>query len=282
MAFKKLASYPTQIAQASGYPGGKAKNKVSSNDTTGTPFEAQWVNDIWGFLDALLGRGAIVRSGVPDTSIASDYAKAIDEIARYWVMQAFNPSPRGTFDQPKQGRYRRSLPLNSHDASHWRWVSDADGGSRNARLWLYHHTVATMGSTADFLRQPIDFPVPRLKITGLYATFENAGDMKIRIDKRRRLENASESFTVNVLTLDADDYSGTAIEAYQAVSGTIEQNPDTGDTWEYVLTVEASATSGSRLSNIAIEYQWMPLDSGYAVLLAQRANAAKDGATSWG
>lgn len=283
MAFKRITAYPTQIAQATGYPGGKAKNKVSSNDTTGTPFEERWLNDLWGFQDAILGRGARTRSGSPDTSTSSDHMFALEEIMRYWVMQLFNPAPIGATQQANQGKFRRSIQISEYNRDYWRPVTDDDGGSRNARRWLYQHTVATMGSREDFIWQPIDFPLPRLKITGIYASFENAGDMKIRIDKRRRNEPASTAFTANVLVMNADDYaSSTANNAYLAVSGSTVQNPDTGDTWEYVLTVEPSSSTETRLSNIAIEYQWIPLDISYDTLLDVRANAAKDGTGSWG
>lgn len=283
MAFKRNTAYPTQIAQATGYPGGKAKNKVSSNDTTGTPFEERWVNDIWGFQDAILGRGARTRSGSPDTSTSSDHMFALEEIMRYWVMQLFNPAPIGSTQQANQGKFRRSLPIFAYNRDYWRPTSTGEGGSRNARMWLYQHAVGISGSEEDFIRQPIDFPLPRLKLTGIYASFENAGDMRIRIDRRRRLENASDAFSSNVLVLRADDYAdSTAANVYLAVSGTNVQNPDTGDTWEYVLTVEPSASTGTRLSNIAIEYQWIPLDISYDTLLDVRANAAKDGTGSWG
>jgi hypothetical protein len=282
MAFKRSAAYPTQIATATGYPGGKAKNKVSSNDTTGTPFEEKWVNDLWGAQDAILGRGGRTRSGIPDTSIASDFAFAIDSIIRYWMQQAFNHAPIGETQQANQGKYRRSLPIFAYNRDYWRPAGFDEGGSRHARMYLYQHAVGVMGSKEDFILQPIDFPVPRLKLTGIYASFENAGDMKIRIDRRRRNEDASEAFAQNVLVMDADDYSGNAINEYLAVPGSIVHNPDTGDTYEYILTVEPSSATGTRLSNIAIEYQWIPLDISYDTLLDLRAYQARNGTASWG
>ncbi len=282
MAFKKQAAYPTQIATATGYPGGKAKNKVSSNDTTGTPFEERWVNDDWGFKDALLGRGQRTRSGEPDTSTSSDYCLAMEAIIRYWLIQLFNPAPviSGT---ENHGKFRVTVPIIDYHRDYWRPATTDEGGSRNARMFLYQHAVAIMGATSDHIRQPIQFPIPRLKLTGIYASFEDAGDMKIRIDKRRRNEPASTAFCSNVITMDADDYpDSTATNQYKAVSGSVVQNPDTGDTWEYVLTIEASSTSGTRLSNISLEFQWIPLDITYDGVLDTRALAASTGTATWG
>lgn len=282
MAINRRLAYPTQTAQATGYPGGKAKNKVSANDTTGTPFEQRWVNDVWGFMDAIMGRGARTRSGEPDTSIASDHAFALENIIRYWVMQVFNPAPIGVQQQANQGKFRRSLPLFAYNRTYWRPAGFDEGGSRNGRMYLFQHAVGVSGSKEDFIIQPIDFPIPRLKITGIYASFENAGDMQIRIDRRRRNENASEAFTQNVLVMNADDYSGNAINEYLAVGGSIVHNPDTGDQYEYILTVEPSASTGTRLSNIAIEYQWIPLDISYDTLLDIRSYDARNGTAPWG
>ena len=279
MAINRRTTYPTQIATATGYPGGKAKNKVSANDTTGTPFEQRWVNDMWGFMDALMGRGQRTRSGEPDSSTNSDHCFALEEIIRYWMMQAFNPAP--VIGVPTtHGKFRRTIPIFGYNRDYWRPTID-DG--RNARLYLYHHEVAIMGSEEDFIRQVIDFPIPRLRITGLFASFEQAQDTRIRIERRRRNENASEAFTASVVAIDCNDYpDSTAVEAYEAVQGTIIHNPDRDNGWEYILTVEAGSAIGTRLGNIAIEYQWIPLDISYDGVLDTRAMAASSGTATWG
>lgn len=62
------------------YPYGKARNIVSAGDGTGTPWKANLVNDIWGFLQGLLVQGGVTPSGNPDTAIESDYVDAIKNI----------------------------------------------------------------------------------------------------------------------------------------------------------------------------------------------------------
>jgi hypothetical protein len=277
MAINRRTTYPTQIATATGYPGGKAKNKVSANDTTGTPFEQRWVNDMWGFMDALMGRGQRTRSGEPDSSTNSDHCFALEEIIRYWMMQAFNPAP--VLGVPTtHGKFRRSIPIFGYHTDYWRPVT----GGRNARLYLYHHQVGIMGSEGDFIRQLVDFPIPRLRLTGIFASFEDAGDARIRIERRARNEHAAEAFTANTVTMNCDDYGGSAIEAYLPVPGTIIHNPDRDNGWEYILTVEPSSANGMRLENIALEYQWIPLDISYDGVLDTRAMAASSGTATWG
>jgi hypothetical protein len=68
------------------YPLGKARNITTTGDGTGTPLEKDWVNDLWGFLQALLDAAGIEASGNPDKLGASQYLDALD--ARYGGLQA--------------------------------------------------------------------------------------------------------------------------------------------------------------------------------------------------
>lgn len=78
MALIPSAAYPGQIDTTdANYPQGKAKNVTVSGDGTGTPLEKDWINDIWGFLQALLAYASITPSGTPDKVGASDYLNAI-------------------------------------------------------------------------------------------------------------------------------------------------------------------------------------------------------------
>ncbi len=81
MALIPVLAYPGQtLPVSSGYPYGAARNVAVAGDGTGTPLEAQWVNDVWGFLQALLQGGVVVPSTVPDTAVASDYLTATKAI----------------------------------------------------------------------------------------------------------------------------------------------------------------------------------------------------------
>lgn len=81
MALVPSAQYPSQIDTDPAYPQGKARNAGSFQDGTGTPLEKAWVNDLWGFLQALLASAGITPSGSPDQVGASQYLQAVQAIA---------------------------------------------------------------------------------------------------------------------------------------------------------------------------------------------------------
>jgi hypothetical protein len=81
MAIIPSTDYAGQITTGDGgYPRGKAKNVSASGAGDGTPLEAGWVNDLWGFFQALLDRAGITPSGDPDEVGASDYLDAISQL----------------------------------------------------------------------------------------------------------------------------------------------------------------------------------------------------------
>lgn len=54
------------------YPYASAKNVTAPSTGDGTPLDKDWVNDWFGFQQAILSRASIVPSGVPDTALSSD------------------------------------------------------------------------------------------------------------------------------------------------------------------------------------------------------------------
>lgn len=81
MAIDPSAEYPGQIITGlPGYPLGKAVNVAVSGDGTGTPLEAKWVSDLFGWEQALLDAAGITPSGDPDAVGASDYMDALDAL----------------------------------------------------------------------------------------------------------------------------------------------------------------------------------------------------------
>ncbi len=70
--------YPAQtVSGDAGYPHGKARNRSTPGDGTGTPWEERLVNDIFGFQQALLEEALVTPSGVPDAVGASQYLDAL-------------------------------------------------------------------------------------------------------------------------------------------------------------------------------------------------------------
>ncbi len=81
MALIPSSRYPAQTDIAAAYPQGKARNSVTFNDGTGTPLNKDWVNDLFGFQQALLADAGLVPSGSPDQVGASQYLDAVLAIA---------------------------------------------------------------------------------------------------------------------------------------------------------------------------------------------------------
>lgn len=81
MAIIPGTRYPAQTDADTDYPHGKARNSGSFQDGTGTPLEKDWLNDLWGFNQALLAAASITPSGDPDKVGASQYLAALMKIA---------------------------------------------------------------------------------------------------------------------------------------------------------------------------------------------------------
>jgi hypothetical protein len=83
MAISPTAKYPTKTTPVStSYPYGGAQNVTTPGDNTGTPWEAELVNDILGFQQALLTEATIVPSGSAETALVSQYLDAVRAIAK--------------------------------------------------------------------------------------------------------------------------------------------------------------------------------------------------------
>lgn len=75
VSLKDIYAYITGASAS--YPWGSFKNASAPGALDGTPFEKQWANDVYGFLQALLSKAGLVPSGAPDTAEASQYLQAI-------------------------------------------------------------------------------------------------------------------------------------------------------------------------------------------------------------
>lgn len=78
MALDLRVTYPGQIADGdTNYPFGKAQNEVIDGDGSGTPLEAQLVNEVLGFFQDLMVTVGDTPNGVPERVGLSQYASAI-------------------------------------------------------------------------------------------------------------------------------------------------------------------------------------------------------------
>jgi hypothetical protein len=83
MAIDPSSTYPAQTIADGNYPYGKARNDQVEGDGTGTPLEADLVNDIFGFQQALLGSASLTPSGTPDSASSSQYLLAVRYVATH-------------------------------------------------------------------------------------------------------------------------------------------------------------------------------------------------------
>lgn len=150
MAIKPNELYPGQVAAHPNHPYGKAQNAATEEDDTGTPLEANWVNDLWGFQQALLVRAGIAPSGVPDEAGASQYVDAIRAIHRADLLapgtqiQVGAPGIKVT-GITELGQVKIDSPVSpSIDVMHdgrvrgtlYAWNAELGGGSPNPSLIL--------------------------------------------------------------------------------------------------------------------------------------------------
>lgn len=65
--------YPGRVdlSDATNYPQGKARNVTASLDGTGTPLEKDWLNDWFGFQQAVVAAAGITPSNTPDNAVTS-------------------------------------------------------------------------------------------------------------------------------------------------------------------------------------------------------------------
>ena len=85
MAIIPSNQFPGQVdnTDPTNYPHGKAQNDSGPSATDGTPWVAVLLNDLWGFLQALLDVASITPSDTPDSVAGgSQYLQAIQQIAR--------------------------------------------------------------------------------------------------------------------------------------------------------------------------------------------------------
>src|ERR1700753_3460764 len=111
MALNPKLRYPGQVpVGASGYPYGAAQNDLVEDDGTGTPYEKDLVNDVFGFQQALLAEASITPSGEPDAVGASDYLNALKVVATAQANVAVVPSIERQYHSALQ-TWRFSLPI---------------------------------------------------------------------------------------------------------------------------------------------------------------------------
>jgi len=84
MSLNPYVKWPTKItAPSAAYPYGSAQNITVPGDGTGTPWDEDLVNDIFGFQQELLDKAGITPSGDPDEVDDSEYFQAMRATCGY-------------------------------------------------------------------------------------------------------------------------------------------------------------------------------------------------------
>lgn len=78
MAIRPIDQYPGRVGAVSAeYPDGKARDRSGPGLQDGTPLGEDWVNDFFGFEQALLSFAGLTASGTPEQVGASQLLDAI-------------------------------------------------------------------------------------------------------------------------------------------------------------------------------------------------------------
>lgn len=78
MALQRYLRYPGRFANpTTEQPQGAAKNRSAPGIEDGSYLEADWLNDMFGFLSYMLSKSGIAANGTPDNATASQYAQAL-------------------------------------------------------------------------------------------------------------------------------------------------------------------------------------------------------------
>lgn len=85
--------YPLQVDTDPDYPQGKARNRTSPGDGTGTPWEKDLVNEFIGSMQALVAAGGVTPSGTGERVGSSDVVLAISAlIGAKLTIDTYSPS----------------------------------------------------------------------------------------------------------------------------------------------------------------------------------------------
>lgn len=78
MAVDPSTVYPSNVDPPEpDYPWGKARNVITPGDYSGTPWEAAFVNDLFGFFQAILTEAGLTPSGISDTARDSQFLRGL-------------------------------------------------------------------------------------------------------------------------------------------------------------------------------------------------------------
>ena len=151
MAIDISSTYPGRVNPPdSDYPFGSARNIVTPGDGMATPLEKTWVNDLFGFQQALLGETGTSPSGSPETANASQYLESIKLIAAVPVdgvvdLVAIPDGARGATST--RGFLYDAATNNPKGGGVFVWVADADKADADGVTIIDPDNIGTFDGT---------------------------------------------------------------------------------------------------------------------------------------
>lgn len=158
MALDPSARYPGQVdttTDPTGYPLGAAQDITVPGDGTGTPWQKDLVNDIWGFFQAMLAAVSATATGTPDKVGASQYLSAIQSL----TTTAINAVSL-------QAAYLRSVAL-AQTAPHIDVTTDSFQVGGTVDPMLFRVVNSTETSTAKKLAVLFETSLNTLAVSGI-------------------------------------------------------------------------------------------------------------------
>lgn len=240
MAIVPSSKYPAQtlLSDPSGYPYGKARNVVTAGDGSGTPWEADLVNDIFGFLQALLVGAGITPSNTPDKVGTSQY---LDAIAKVIEGKDFDWTGAHTF----ANELNYATPpthiseINLHNA--------VEGTGLQPLAWTYDGQIQVPAAGALDIRIPFKVPAG-VTITGVgsYVLAGGSGfTLSTRLMKRANFVTTQ---------LGATHTLAGAASGLRAMGVTSFTEVATDDSWYWMVIASTDTTGDGRIARAHVSW----------------------------
>lgn len=241
MALIPKNKYPSQIDTTdAAYPQGKAQNVAVFGDGSGTPWEKDLVNDIFGFQQALLADQSITPSENPDRVGASQYLDAIKGVADDRIDAEFGPrivSDEWTYPTPKVKTLHFRGHLFRGEGAPPQWSIDATLAQSEA-------------DTGDAIVDFSEILPDGITITGVSITWDPGSTATVRGGGANRLSFSVLDAGGTVTQIFQDDVNTAHIKATGAISVPLDKTSSTGFAYLRVR----SGSDGSTNKDLIVEF----------------------------
>lgn len=149
-------TYPAQTDDGDpAYPQGKAQNVTVTGAGNGSPLEKDWLNDLWGFFQALVDAAGITPSGAPDQVGTSDLLDALKVVAQVTLVNSIKACIPGLASSYTDHIAAGALPAHRNDDDRFVqgvagsgavWTQDSIADAGNLRLAIKMPPIGPSGA----------------------------------------------------------------------------------------------------------------------------------------